>query len=179
MKRMFAVVCCISLVALPALAQKKGTGAKGAGAPMTDQQFVDFAAQTDMVEANIGQQAANDATAQPIKDYAQMLVTDHTADYQQLSTVAKQANLTVPTAIDDEHNTAMIGPFQKLKGAAFDKKYAAEMVAGHTKAIAMYKKEADEAQNAALKSYAQETLTVLQKHLDGAKDLGKTKAAAK
>jgi putative membrane protein len=179
MKRTFAVVCCLSLVALPALAQKKAAGAKAAGAAMTDQQFVDFAAQTDMVEANLGQQAATEATAQPIKDYAQMLVTDHTADYHQLQDLAKQANLTVPSAIDEEHNKMMIAPFQKLKGAAFDKKYSAEMVAGHTKAIAIYKKEADDAQNPALKSYAQQALTVLQKHEDGAKDLGKAKAAAK
>jgi len=178
MKRTFAVVCCLSLIALPALAQKKAAGAKGAGAPMTDQQFVDFAAQTDMVEANLGQLAADAASAQPIKDYAQMLVTDHTADYHQLQDLAKQANLNVPSAIDDEHQK-MIAPFQKLKGAAFDKKYSAEMVAGHTKAIAIYKKEADDAQNAALKSYAQQALPVLQKHEDGAKDLGKSKAAAK
>jgi len=178
MKCTFAVVCCLSLVALPALAQKKAAGAKGAGAPMTDQQFVDFAAQTDMVEANLGQLAADAASAQPIKDYAQMLVTDHTADYKQLQDLGKQANLNVPSAIDDEHQK-MIAPFQKLKGAAFDKKYEAEMVAGHTKAIAIYKKEADDAQNPALKSYAQQALTVLQKHEDGAKDLGKSKAAAK
>lgn len=146
---------------------------------MTDQQFVEFAAQTDMVEANLGEKAANDATAQPIKDYGQMLVTDHTADYKQLQDLAKQANLTVPTAIDAEHNKAMIVPFEKLKGAAFDKKFAAEMVAGHTKAIAMYKKEADDAQNPVLKSYAQQALPVLQKHEEGAKDLGKSKAAMK
>ena len=174
MYRILAAACCLILASVSALAQKKGA----AGAPMTDQQFVDFAAQTDMVEANLGQLAADAASAQPIKDYAQMLVTDHTADYKQLSTVAKQANLTVPGAIDDEHNK-MIAPFQKLKGAAFDKKYEAEMMAGHTKALAIYKKEASDAQSADLKSYAQQTLTVLQKHMDGAKDLGKNKAAAK
>jgi putative membrane protein len=53
------------------------------------------------------------------------------------------------------------------------------MVAGHTKALAIYKKEADDAQSPALKSYAQQVVTVLQKHLDGAKDLEKTKAAKK
>jgi putative membrane protein len=53
------------------------------------------------------------------------------------------------------------------------------MVAGHTKAIAIYKREAADAENPALKSYAEEALSVLQKHLDGAKDLEKTKTAAK
>lgn len=143
---------------------------------MTDQQFVDFAAQTDMVEANLGQLAANAASSQQVKDYASTLVTDHTNDYGQLSTAAKQANLNVPNAIDTEHNKLMIAPFEKLKGAAFDHKYAHEMVSGHTKAIEIYKKEAADAQNDAIKSYAQTALPVLEKHLTGAKDLEKAKA---
>jgi putative membrane protein len=175
MKRLLAVACCIAIASIPALAQKKAAE-KGA---MSDQQFVDFAAQTDMVEANLGQQAANVAESQPVKDYAQMLVSDHTNDFHQLSDIAKQANLTMPSAIDAEHNKAMITPFEKLKGAAFDHRYAQEMVTGHTKAIAIYKKEAEDAQNPALKSYAQQALPVLEKHLDGAKNLGKAKAGTK
>jgi putative membrane protein len=170
MKRVFSVLCAVVLCSLPGLAQKKA-----AGAAMTDQQFVDFAAQTDMVEANLGQMAASTASAQPVKDYAQTLVTDHTSDFSQLNSVAQQASLTVPTAIDAAHNKAMIDPFQKLKGAAFDHKYVQDMIAGHTKAIAIYKKEADDAQNPGLKSYAQQTLPTLQKHLDGAKALEKAK----
>jgi putative membrane protein len=176
MKRIVLAVCCVALAAVAASAQEKSAGKKSAGAPMTDQQFVDFAAQTDMVEANLGQLAADAASSQPIKDYGQMLAADHTADFKQLSDIARQANLTMPSAIDEEHNKAMIAPFHKLQGAALDHKYATEMVAGHTKAIAIYKKEADDAQNAALKSYAQQALPFLQKHLDGAKDLGKKPA---
>ena len=171
MNRLYTAVCCLALVALPAFGQKKAA-AKGG---MTDQQFVDFAAQTDMVEANLGQLAQNQADAQPVKDYAQMLVTDHTSDYDQLKTAAQQASLNVPTAIDKEHNKAMIDPFQKVKAAAFDKKYVHEMIMGHTKAIEVYKKESEDAQNPAIKSYAATALPVLQKHLDGAKDLEKAK----
>lgn len=172
MKRILSAVCCIVLASIPGLAQK-GSAAKTG---MTDQQFVDFAAQTDMVEANLGQLAQNVASAQPVKDYGQMLATDHTADYQQLQDAAKQANLTVLTAIDTEHNKAMIGPMNKMKGAAFDHRYIQEMVAGHTKAIEVYKKEAQDAQDPVVKSYAETALPVLQKHLDGAKDLQKSKA---
>jgi putative membrane protein len=157
---------------MPALAKEK---AAAAGAAMSDQQFVDFAAQTDMAEANLGQLAASVADAQPVKDYAQMLVTDHTNDFHQLYDIAHQANLNMPMAIDAEHNKAMIDPFQKLKGAAFDHRYVHEMIAGHTKAIAVYKKEAADAQNPALKSYAEQVLPTLQKHLDGAKTLEKAK----
>ena len=142
---------------------------------MSDQQFVDFAAQTDMVEANLGQMAGSVGSAQPVKDYAQMLVTDHTKDFNQLYGIAHQANLNRPDAIDAAHNKAMIAPFQKLTGTAFDHRYIHEMVAGHTQAIAVYKKEAADAENPALKSYAEDTLPTLQKHLDGAKALEKSK----
>lgn len=167
MKRMLSVVCCLTLCSIPAFAQKK------AGEAMSDQKFVDMAAQTDMVEANLGQLAQDASSSQPVKDYGQMLTTDHTNDYQQLSNAAHQANLNVPSAIDEEHNKAMIGPFQKLKGEAFDHRYIAEMISGHTKAIAIYKKEAADAENPAIKSYAQAALPTLEKHLEGAKNLEK------
>jgi putative membrane protein len=167
MKRILSAVCCIALGSIPVLAAKEPA--------MTDQQFVDFAAQTDMVEANLGQLTETAASSQPVKDYGQMLATDHTKDFSQLYDIAHQANLNMPNAIDAEHNKMMIDPFQKLKGAAFDHHYIQEMIAGHTKAIAIYKKEAADAQNPALKSYAEQVLPVLEKHLDGAKDLEKSK----
>lgn len=143
---------------------------------MTDQQFVDLAAQTDMIEANLGQFAQDAASSQSVKQYGQMLVTDHTADYKKLQNLASQANVTVPDAIDAAHNKSMITPFQKLKGKQFDTRYIREMVAGHSKAIAVYKKEADDATNPTVKSYAQDAIPVLQKHLDDAKavEQGKT-----
>ena len=172
MKSILSAVCCVALCCLPALAQKKHTAKGAAGATMTDQEFVDFAAQTDMLEAHLGQMAADKADRQDVKDYAQMLVTDHTADYKQLSDLATKAGLTVPKGLDAAHDK-MIAPFEKLKGGAFEMHYLTEMIAGHTKAIATYKHEAADAQNADLKAYANQALPTLEKHLDGAKDLSK------
>jgi putative membrane protein len=53
------------------------------------------------------------------------------------------------------------------------------MIAGHTKAIQVYTKEAADAQSADLKAYASQTLPTLQKHLDGAKNLVKAKPSSK
>ncbi len=123
-----------------------------------------------MLEAHLGQMAADQASRQDVKDYAQMLVSDHTSDYQKLGDLAAKANLTVPKGLDTGHDK-MIAPFEKLKGTAFDSRYVHEMIEGHTKAIAVYKKESTDAQNADLKEYASETLPTLEKHLDGARDL--------
>jgi putative membrane protein len=168
MKSTLAIASCLALCCITAAAQKE----HAKGAPLTDQQFLNMAAQTDMLEANLGQLAANQAGAQGVKDYAQMLVTDHTSDYQQLTALAAKASLTIPTALDAAHNK-MIAPFEKLKGAAFDSRYTHEMVAGHTEAIGVYTKESTDAQNADVKAYASATLPTLQKHLDAAKDLAK------
>lgn len=172
MKRAIAAVCCLALLAVPAISQKKHAHATPHATPMTDQQFIDMAAQTDMLEAHLGQMAANQAASQDVKDYAQMLVTDHTNDYQQLGAMAAKDSLTVPQGLDAGHNK-MIDPFNKLNGKAFDQRYIHEMIEGHTKAISVYTKESGDAQNGDVKSYAAATLPTLQKHLDGAKDVGK------
>lgn len=171
MKRLLSTCCCLVFCSMPALA----TGKAADGSPMSDQKFVEFVAQTDMVEANLGQLAQSAASSQQVKDYAQMLVTDHTGDYNQLYNLAHGANLTIPEAIDDESNRKMIAPFQKLNGEAFDHHYIHEMIVGHTEAIAIFKKEAADATNPALKSYAEQVLPVLQKHLEEAKALEKAK----
>jgi putative membrane protein len=118
---------------------------------------VDFAAQTDMLEANLGQLAGTQASSQGVKDYAQMLVTDHTDDYTQLGVVAGKDNLVVPKALDAAHDK-MIALFKNLQ---------------------VYTKEATDAQSADLKAYANQTLATLQKHLDGAKNLAKAKPFSK
>jgi putative membrane protein len=171
MKNILTAVCCLCICSIAALGEKK----PAKGPAMSDQNLINFAAQTDMVEANLGQLAQTAAGSQQVKDYAQMLVTDHTSDFNQLSGVARQAGLSVPSAIDAEQNKTMIGQLEKLKGATFDRRYIEDMIAGHEKGIAIYKKEAADAQNPALKSYADHALPVLEKHLAAAIKLEKAR----
>lgn len=169
MKTIPAIVCCLALSCLAASAQT------AKGKPMTDQKFLDTAAQTDMLEAHLGQMAADRAGSQDVKDYAQMLVTDHTADYQQLTALAAKDGLTIPKGLDAAHDK-VIAPFEKMQGAAFDSKYSHMMIEGHIGAIAIFTKESSDAENADVKAYASATLPTLHKHLDAAKDLAKKPA---
>jgi len=171
MKTILSVVVCCALWQLAALAQA------GAGGSMTDQDFVNLAAQTDMTEAHLGQLAQAQGESQAVKDLGQMLATDHTADYSQLGTIAMKAGLTVPKSVDAKH-VKMIAPFEKLKGKMFDRRYAQTMVKGHQEAIAAYKKEASDGQNSDIKAYAQQTLPTLEKHLKAAQDAEKAKTAS-
>jgi len=53
------------------------------------------------------------------------------------------------------------------------------MITGHQKAIAQYKQEAQNGQNADLKAYANQALPTLEKHLQSAQDLVKSKGKSK
>ncbi|MFL6416341.1 MAG: DUF4142 domain-containing protein [Bryobacteraceae bacterium] len=168
MKNILLTVICCAVSPISVMAQ----AAPGGGT--TDQDFVTLAAQTDMTEAHLGQLAQSQGASQAVKDLGQMLATDHTSDYTQLGTIATKAGITVPKGLDAKHDK-MIAPFEKLKGAAFDRRYAPTMVKGHQEAIAAYKKEASDGQNADIKTYAQQTLPTLEKHLQAAQDAAKAK----
>ncbi|MGA3083152.1 MAG: DUF4142 domain-containing protein [Terracidiphilus sp.] len=173
MKRILAVVFCLSLCSISVHAQKMAAKEQA----IRDQRFVNFVAQTDMVEANLGQLAKTAGASPSVKDCAQTLVTDHTSDFQEISDLARNAGLSVPKAIDVENIRATINPFQKLKGDDFDRRYIQLMVADHAKAIAAFKKEAADAETPALKTYADKTLPILKKLLADAKDVEKAKAS--
>src|SRR5438874_1575899 len=87
---------------------------------------------------------------------------------------AGKAGLTVPKGLD-AHSDKMIAPFERLKGPAFDHRFVQETVTGHTKATPEYQKEANNGQNADIKAYANQALPTLQKHLEQARDLQKSK----
>lgn len=161
-----------ALLALPVAAQSNAsTSGKGG---TSDQAFVDLAAQSDMTEAHLGELAQDNAASPAVKEYAQMLRSEHTADYTKLTALATKAGLTVPKGLDPKQ-TKLIMPLEKLKGAAFDKRFAHEMVTSHETAIAAYDKEGREGQNPDLQAYAKATVPDLEKHKSSAQDLLKPK----
>jgi len=106
MKNILTAVCCLCICSIAALGEKK----PAKGPAMSDQNFINFAAQTDMVEANLGQLAQNRGWLAAGKGLRSNAGNDHTSDFNQLSGVARQAGLSVPSAIDAEHDRTMIGP---------------------------------------------------------------------
>ena len=168
LRNILTSLCCAGLCCSPVFAQAKKAG-------MSDKDFVMMAAETDMLEAHLGQMAQDQASRQDVKDYGQMLVSDHTANYKDASAVASKAGTDVPKAINAKDNKT-IDQFVRLKGAAFDHRFLAEMIQGHQKAITEFKREAASGEDANVKAFANSTLPKLQDHLDKAKDLSKPAA---
>jgi putative membrane protein len=149
-----------------------GSTASGqaSGLSSPDRQFAMDVAMDGMTEVELGRLATQQGASDSVKQFGQRMVDDHTKANNDLMQWASTSGVTLPTTLDAKHQ-AMVTKMTALSGAAFDKAYAKSMVSDHTKAVAMFQKEADKGSDSGLKSFAATTLPTLQEHLTMARAL--------
>lgn len=135
-------------------------------------QFLTDVIQTNNAEIKFGQAAQSMGSTQAVRDFGKMLVDDHTKANAQASQIAQTMNVAVPTSIKPD-DMAAYNMVTGMKGADFDKDFAAAMVKGHQKAVDMFKQEAESGDPAPVTDFAKQTLPTLQKHLETAQSLQK------
>lgn len=129
-----------------------------------DSAFVMEAAMGGMMEVQAGQLAQQNGASQRVKDFGNMMVTDHSKANDELKGLVS-GRISIPDSLPADmkkHLDAM----RNMKGAAFDKHYITMMNDDHKKDIGKFQKEANNGGDAQLKSWAGNTLPVLQKHMD-------------
>ncbi len=129
--------------------------------------FVTKAASGGMLEVQLGQLAQQNAKSQRVKDFGNMMVTDHGRANDELKGLASANNITLSPTLLPNHQKH-IDMMSKMKGEDFDKHYIDMMLNDHKEDIDEFKKEANNSNNDAFKSFAGKTLPTLQKHLDSA-----------
>jgi len=135
--------------------------------------FVGDLARGNMAEISLSQMALERSQNESVKQFAQMMVTDHTAAGTELQTLATSKNITLPTAMDQKHQSAMT----KLggeSGSAFDRDYMKQMVNDHEKTLSLLQKQADKGTDADLKAFAAKMVPIVQGHLTAARNLSGT-----
>jgi putative membrane protein len=135
-----------------------------------DSDFAEKAASGGLAEVQAAQLAEQHATSPQIKQFAQRMITDHTAANTELQQIAKQVKVdlpTQPTVKDASEEQKLRG----LNGTAFDQAYAQDQVRDHQDTVELFQKEASSGQDPALKAFAQKTLPILQQHLQMAQAL--------
>ena len=128
------------------------------------------AAQGGIAEIQVGTLAQQNASSPQVKQFGQMLVTDHTKANQQLQQIAQEEGITLPVAPGTE-DAQQSQKLQSLTGKDFDDQFVQNEVDDHKQAIAEFQKEAQSGSDPALKAFAQQTIPVLQKHLQAAESL--------
>jgi len=152
------------------------TGAHYSSTPLekADGNFVVDAADGGMTEVAASQLAQSSATDDRVKNFANMMVQDHTKAGDQLKKLAAAKSLTLPATPSNKHQKA-IDDLGKKTGKDFDKAYVKMMLDDHKKVVDMFKKEANDAKDSDLKTWATSTLPTLQMHLDSIKAISDAK----
>jgi putative membrane protein len=130
-----------------------------------DAKFATTAAGGGMAEIQLSKLAGQKSTNAKIKDFAAMMVTDHSKAGDSLAMIAKNKNITLPTALDADHQKKY-DDLSKMSGADFDKAYVKIMVDDHEGALKLMQDEAANGKDADLKAFAGKTATTVQMHLD-------------
>jgi putative membrane protein len=133
-----------------------------------DSEFAVSAANLGMSEVEFSKLAAANATNGTVKEFANMMVTDHTAVNEELKSAAASKNITLPTSLSEGKQESLTKLSEK-KGADFDKDYMDAMVSDHKDAIDLFQKEANDGKDADLKAWAAGKIATLQAHHDKAK----------
>lgn len=129
-----------------------------------DQDFMLAAGQINLTEIKLGEYAVQNGKRDDVKAFGQRMVKDHTDLNDNLKALAAQKGVTLPDSLDATHQK-MVDGLTALTGSDFDKAYSADMFTGHQKAIKAFKTESAKTKDAEVKSFADNSIPVLEEHL--------------
>lgn len=135
-----------------------------------DTKFAVALADGGMMEIESSKLALTNATAANVKEFAQMMVTDHTGAAAELKDAAARKNISLPATLSDAKQKKY-DELSTKKGADFDKAYIDLMVSEHEDAVNALKDESEKGNDPDLKAWAAGKLPVIQKHLDVIKSI--------
>jgi putative membrane protein len=137
-----------------------------------DQEFIEKAAQSGMLEVKAGKLASETGSSTEVKETGSMMVKDHSKANTELMSIASKKGVTLSSDLDKMHESKYEA-MTILTGESFDKAYIKDMIAGHKKNINLYEDEVKKGEDADLKEYATKTLPTLQAHLKHLQSLKK------
>jgi len=140
-----------------------------------DQKFVDMAINSNRFEIAIGGQATKKSSNIAIKQFAEMLVEDHTKVLNELEAMASAKNLSLPDQLEENHSS-ILKSLADLSGQDYDNAFKEIIIKAHEEAIALFElaSKDDGVWDNELRSWAKENTPSLKSHLEKAKTL-KTK----
>ena len=160
----FAAVLALSLP-LAALAQSP-----------SDPQIAGIVVTANQIDVDAGKLAKSRSKRSDVQQFAQQMITDHTAVNKQAAALAKKLKVK-PEQSDTSKSLKQgarenMAKLKKLKGAAFDKAYVDHEVAYHEQVLgAIDKVLIPSAQNAELKGLIEKVRPAIAAHLEHAKML--------
>jgi putative membrane protein len=135
-----------------------------------DTPFYRTLAEGGMFEVDLGRLAEQNSTNRKVKDFAEMMVKDHSAANQKLQSLAATKDVPLPKTLDPA-GEAMKSRLQSLSGSSFDKAYIESQLKAHEKTVNLLEKEITSGEDAQAKAFAQSVLPTIQHHLEAVRTL--------
>lgn len=136
----------------------------GQKASRKDRNFIEDAIAGNLAEIQLGQIAQQRAQNPMVRDFAGMMINDHTPARQQLMTMASQYGATPPTELDFMHRR-MDKKLRKAEANEFDEMYIKGQVKDHKKMVELMEDQMKDGENEELKRFASEQLPKVREHL--------------
>lgn len=135
-----------------------------------DKIFLVEAASGGMMEKQLGQYVAANGASAAVKQFARMMVKDHSNADSIITTLAQVKAIAIPNVPGDDHQRH-IDELSRKKGAELDKDYMSLMVEDHEEDIRKFEDASKNARDPDVKAFATNTLPILRKHLEQAKKI--------
>jgi putative membrane protein len=153
------------------LAADTATTPAGAKLTRADKEFIEEAASGGLAEVEVGKMMSERAKHPEVKQFAEMLVKDHTAANEELRRIAASSGVSLPPTPETKHRM-MIERLANEKGGDVDRTFIRTFgVKEHEQDIKAFQKQAETGDSPQLKAFAAKTLPKLQEHLAIARKL--------
>ena len=117
-----------------------------------------------MKEVHAAELALRSSKSDPVKSFARQMVSDHTKQNSQLTTLAARHNVNVPQDLPDKEK-AQIDKLRATTGATFDTTFVEQMETDHEKALALFQScSTSEAIAADVRKFCRDSLPTLEQH---------------
>jgi putative membrane protein len=182
LKHLMVGVAAVGLMAAPALAQNRDVTAQqlaqaGQELAEVDMEFATDAAQGGLKEVQLGELAQQQAESAEVQQFGERMVQDHGKANEQLMQIAEQKGIELPKELAEDAQQ-LYEELQQKSGQEFDQAYMEEMVSDHEEDVETFQEYAEAGQDPDLTSFAEQTLPVLQEHLELAQQTHKQISAA-
>jgi putative membrane protein len=146
---------------------------------VTDPQIAGIVVTANQIDVDAGKLAKSRARSDDVKQFAQQMITDHTAVNKQAAALARKLNVTPQESETSKSLQAAaqdtMRKLKGLKGGQFDKAYVDHEVAYHQQVLdAIDKVLIPQARNTELKDLITKVRPAIQAHLDHARHLQST-----
>lgn len=163
-RTMRSIAIVTAFAALPLMSVSAATPGDG------DDSFLKMAAQGNQAEISLGQLALQRAESAEVKQFGATMIQDHQKANQEIQQLASKEGVQLPRWMNEKQKMIQ-AKLAQLSGPPFDLAYMQYMMKDHRKEVKQFEQTAQQLQNPAVKTWAFNTLPVLQHHLEMASNV--------